>query len=318
VQVALGVLWLADALLQFQPFMFTRGFATQILAPAAAGCPGFVAGPLLLAARLIAHAPVAFNAGFATLQLAIGIGLLWRRTVRAALVASIVWGLAVWWLGEGLGGIFTSDPNPVTGAPGGAVLYALISVLAWPSGGRDRGGGTVAGDGPLGGWASATWLAVWGSGAYFLLLAANQAPRALAAGIAASGAGEPGWLAGLTRGAVAVVGTHGAVVSIGLAEVFAVVAFGVSVPALTRPVLVLAVLTAAVIWVLGEAMGGIFTGQGTDPDTGPLLILLAVTYWPLAPPGRRRAPAARPQAAWADPDSRPGRHRAAGRNATVS
>ena len=38
---------------------------------------------------------------------------------------------------------------------------------------------------------------------------------------------------------------------------------------------------ALVIWVFGENFGGLLTGQATDPNTGPLLILLAAAYWPL-------------------------------------
>jgi hypothetical protein len=39
-------------------------------------------------------------------------------------------------------------------------------------------------------------------------------------------------------------------------------------------------VVAAVIWVVGEAFGAIFTGAGTDPNSGPLLALLALAYWP--------------------------------------
>ena len=42
----------------------------------------------------------------------------------------------------------------------------------------------------------------------------------------------------------------------------------------------LAVVVAAAIWVFGEAFGGILTGGGTDPNSGPLLALLALAYWP--------------------------------------
>jgi hypothetical protein len=37
---------------------------------------------------------------------------------------------------------------------------------------------------------------------------------------------------------------------------------------------------AAAIWVFGEAFGTILAGGGTDPNSGLLLILLAITYWP--------------------------------------
>jgi len=55
-------------------------------------------------------------------------------------------------------------------------------------------------------------------------------------------------------------------------------------------------VTAAVIWVLAQGFGGILTGQGTDPNTGPLLILLAAAFWPLA---RAARPATAPEAATA-------------------
>jgi hypothetical protein len=34
-QVALGLIWLLDAALQYQPFMFGRGFATDVVLPSA-------------------------------------------------------------------------------------------------------------------------------------------------------------------------------------------------------------------------------------------------------------------------------------------
>src|SRR5487761_1380313 len=39
-QLALGVLWLLDAALQYQPYMFSQAFAVKILDGSAAGRPG--------------------------------------------------------------------------------------------------------------------------------------------------------------------------------------------------------------------------------------------------------------------------------------
>ena len=100
-QAVLGVAWLADGALQLQPVMFPRGFVTQILLPATMGNPAGVSGPAVAFGRLVLHDPAGWNAAFAVTQLLLGAGLLWRRTVRAALAASIGWALAVWWLGEG-------------------------------------------------------------------------------------------------------------------------------------------------------------------------------------------------------------------------
>jgi hypothetical protein len=93
--------------------------------------------------------------------------------------------------------------------------------------------------------------------------------------------GEPGWLASLDRDAAGLLAGQGALTSIVLAVVLVVVAFGIfgPVPAVRATVL-LAIVVALVIWVVGEDFGGILTGSGTDPNSGPLLVLLAIAYWP--------------------------------------
>ncbi len=65
---------------------------------------------------------------------------------------------------------------------------------------------------------------------------------------------------------------------------------GVYLPApLARATLILAIVLTAVIWVVGEAFGTILTGGATDPNSGPLLALLALAYWPLAAVATPRA-----------------------------
>ena len=159
-QIALGAVWLLDAALQYQPYMFTRGFP-DMLAMAATGQPGIVAGPVTLTAQAVSASPAAWNAAFATIQLALAVGLLFRATARAALAGTVVWALSVWWLGEGLGGIFTTAASPLTGAPGAAVLYALVAVLAWPGDREEQPGGSVADGSPLGRYAKLPWLLLW-------------------------------------------------------------------------------------------------------------------------------------------------------------
>jgi len=63
-----------------------------------------------------------------------------------------------------------------------------------------------------------------------------------------------------------------------------------------RAALTLAAVVALVTWVVGQNLGGIFTGAGTDPNSGPLLVLLAAAYWPAssgAGPARAGQPGAR-------------------------
>ena len=47
---------------------------------------------------------------------------------------------------------------------------------------------------------------------------------------------------------------------------------------------------AVFVGLAGQNLGGVLTGQGTDPGTGPLLILLAIALWP--EPGDRAGQAA--------------------------
>lgn len=84
-QITLGLLWLIDGALQFQPYMFGRSFVTGVLLPRAAAQPGVIGAPIRWIAQLIEPRVAPFNAFAATLEVLIGVGLLYRRTVRPAL-----------------------------------------------------------------------------------------------------------------------------------------------------------------------------------------------------------------------------------------
>ena len=326
-QIALGLLWLADAALQYQPSMFGPSMVTRVLAPSAMGNPGVIAGSAMSADQVIAHNPVAWNAAFATLQLALGLCLLWRRAARAALAGTIVWALGVWWLGEGLGGLFTGTASPLTGAPGAALLYVLAAVLVWPAASSSRpgtapattppthsgsragliptrpartAGWSVAAASPLGNrWSRLAWLILWAGFAYLVLTPASRATHALGNAIAAMADAEPGWLASVDHATAQVARTHATLISVLLAAAFALIAAGILLPSTRRPALIMAAGGALVIWVVGENFGAILTGYGTDPSTGPLLILLVAAYWPLRQPAAgtaETAPAPRPAA----------------------
>src|SRR5256886_6328718 len=176
-QLALGVIWVLDGILQYQPSMFTKSFP-DMLAASAHGNPAVIATPITWSANLIDHHVVVLNAIFATIQLALGLGIAWRPTLRLALAASVAWSLAVWWLGEGFGGILAGTASPVNGAPGPVILYAALAVLLWPAD-RDPGAPSVAGRATGRRAAPAVWLVLWGSLAAFALLPASRAPGAI-------------------------------------------------------------------------------------------------------------------------------------------
>jgi hypothetical protein len=316
-QLALGALWLLDGMLQFQPSMFGHGFA-QMLAGSAQGNPAVVARPITWSAGLIGHHMVALNAIFAAIQLLLGLGIAWRPALKVALAGSVAWSLAVWWLGEGLGGVLAGTASPVDGAPGAVLLYTLLAVLLWPADrdraardrpardrpardrpardrpARDRAARDPADRAPADRdpaapftaaravgrrAAQASWLVVWLGLAVLALLPAS---RAAGRTIADTAPGEPAWLAWTDARVASAVTQHGQLAAVVLAIVFVVVASGTFLPRrAARAAMVLAVAVAAALW-LAQGLGGILTGSATDPDTGPLLALLALAFWPLA------------------------------------
>jgi hypothetical protein len=282
-QLGLAAAWLLDGVLQYQPFMFTKAFG-QMLAATAPGNPSVIARPIAWDATLVEHHLMLLNTSFATIQLLLGVGIAFRPTVRFALAASIAWSLAVWWLGEGLGGVLNGTADPVNGAPGAVILYALLAVLLWPADRSGKPAPFIAARAVGAQVARALWLVLWLSLGYFALLPANRAPQALNAMIASMESGQPGWLATIERGAASLVAGQGLAASVALAVAFALIAVGVYLPGraarVTKATLVLAIVVSAVLWVVGEAFGGILASGATDPNTGPLLALLALAYWP--------------------------------------
>ncbi len=134
VEMALGALWLIDGALQFQPYMFSRQFFAGVLGMANMGLPGFLSRIDYNVSTMLAAHPTWWNAAFAALQVAIGAGLLWGRgrVAMVARTASILWGIGVWLVGEGAGALFMGGTSLLTGAPGPALLYSVLTVSIWP------------------------------------------------------------------------------------------------------------------------------------------------------------------------------------------
>jgi len=273
-QLALGVWWIIDAALQFQPAMFTGRFAREVIAPAAQGQPGFVAAPIRLAGHIILWAPGPFNAVFALIQLAIGLGLLSRRTVRPALVLSVLWSLNVWYLGEGLGGLAGGKAMLLTGAPGAALLYAVLSLAIWP--GRDRPAPWLAG----------AWCFLWGGGVALQLIAGGAAVRDA---LSTSAQAAPGWMHSLDHALLSALPKSGTAILIALVAVQAWVGLAVLIGPRSRAIpLGGGIVLALAFWLFGESLGMYWTGVATDPNSGPLLVLMALAVLSTAPAPNRR------------------------------
>src|SRR3984957_13085970 len=163
-QLALAAVWLLDGVLQYQPFMYTKAFG-QMLRSAADGNPAVIARPIIWDASLVGHHLALVNTLFAAIQLLLGLGIAIRPTVRVALAASVAWSVAVWWFGRGWGG-GCGGADPLNGAPGPAIIYALLAVLLWPADRPGRPAPFVAARAVGVHLARALWLVFWLSQAY--------------------------------------------------------------------------------------------------------------------------------------------------------
>jgi len=277
----LATLWLFDAVLQLQPFMFTKGADgfSGMLRGLADGNPGWVADSIRWNASIVAHQPILTNAAFAGIQFLIAFGIVYRRTTTYALGVSIAWSLNVWWFGEGAGGIFQGGATPFGGGPGGVLCYALLAILLWPSDGTDQPFVAAKSVGVRA--AKVIWIVWWAVLALLSVVGAGRSPQALHDLVDGMMDGEPGWLAHIDRVSESFLLHHGTAAAICLAGLCVAVAVSVLLPArVMRVILVIAITVFVIIWFSVQNLGGILVGGATDPNSGPAVILLLLLYWP--------------------------------------
>jgi hypothetical protein len=145
-------------------------------------------------------------------------------------------------------------------------VYGLLAVAAWPRRGRSEAAPPR--------WLAFAWAGFWIGAAILQVLPMNNTGADVAGAMTANG--SPSWMAGfessfsgwITRnGALAVGVLVAAEVLIGLA-------------ALSRRTVALGaaagLLFLAAIWVIAQNFGALYTGQATDPNTAPLVGVIAV------------------------------------------
>ncbi len=194
---------------------------------------------------------------------------------------SIVWALTVWWFGEGLGGLFSGAGTPLGGGPGAVLFYAVLAVLLWPS---QRPASPFVAARTVGHTAArAVWTAVWLFLALLTVVGNGRSPQALHDIVARLSSGQPPWLLRIDRWSAAVLLHDGTTVAVLFAAFCVLVAFSVYLrPTPTRAVLVVAIAAFAFIWVAVQNFGGDLAGGATDPNSGLLVLLFIISYWPVA------------------------------------
>ncbi|MCL5732215.1 MAG: hypothetical protein M1285_02335 [Candidatus Thermoplasmatota archaeon] len=131
IRIFLGFLWVIDGILQIQPEM-SFGFVSFVINPAVSQSPALIGQTLRPAIELWLSHPVFLDALSGVAQIFIGMGVLAYRSgrrLRIFLWISLLWSLYLWILGEAFGGIFVKGASYLTGFPGSALIYAVISIF---------------------------------------------------------------------------------------------------------------------------------------------------------------------------------------------
>ena len=279
----LGALWFLDGGLQLQPHMLSQAFFVSTFENANTALPSWLTGIEVHLDTWTGAHPVPWDLGIAAIQMAIGAALLAGRWVRPALAVSVAWAVAVWVFGEGLGGLSLSGTNAMTGAPGPALLYALVALVLWPAGDDDRE--TAGGSGLVrAGGSRLLWAALWTATAALWLEYQSHMAQGPGGQLSGVGNGEPGWVASVNHQVGQAVGSNGPALAALLGALQLVAGLGVLLPRSRRVALGVGVALAVFYGVLGQDLGGLATGAANDPGTGPVLVLWALALWPRPAP----------------------------------
>jgi hypothetical protein len=313
VQISLGSLWLLDGLLQLQHQMFTSNFATQVITPASQGQPRFVSGPMHFGIHVFLLHPAVFNTLFAFIQLSLGALILWKRTVRLGLLLSIPWAFIVWVFGEGYGGIFSLHTLLLMGAPGAASIYLILAIASMPPQDEKKKPRQKQ---QAAYWLAVVWTVLWVSGGIYQLLPGQDSTDDVSSMIASNAQTAPDWLASAdntTSNFIHNLGqsssssqtqsqymgnmnmtsaqmthmTNEVNVPVESGEgylsilLFSFLLFCIGVGVLFagrwRSLAIYGgILLSLLFWVVGQSLGGYYTGLATDPNSGPLFVILGL------------------------------------------
>jgi FtsP/CotA-like multicopper oxidase with cupredoxin domain len=238
-----------------------------------------------LIAGLLLHGQDTWVVAFGVIEIAIGLGLMFKRTVKVALVASFVWAGAIWIIGEGLGGVFTSQASPLMGAPGASYLYAVVGALVWPVETENPNDAGVASSAiGSGRWGIAgglsVWAALWFVEAILWLLPTNRAANSVQTQLTSMSSGEPAWYSHFLSSVGSAFDGIGLTVAVVLAVLSVVVALGPLVTRRPEVFLWTGMAIGLLYWASGEAFGQLLSFGGTDPSNGPPLLLLGLGLLP--------------------------------------
>ena len=231
--------------------------------------------------------------------------LSWRsypveRTTALGLWLSVAWGLFVWYIGEGFGGLASGHTLLLMGAPGAALIYVLLALGTM----NRRPSSKPHNDKRPAYCLLIVWIVLWTMGSIYQLLPGQNTVGDVSHMISANAGSAPSWMASLDNGVahklnsfgtatasmdgmmsmtsdqMAAMPTHqvsGLWFLLLLSTVQLIIGLAVIIPGfIRRSAVVLGCALALTYWIVGQSMGSYFSGLATDPNSGPLFVLLGI------------------------------------------
>jgi len=298
-QITLAILWIVDGLFQLQPKMFTRSFVDLAINPSIQSQPVIIANLMHFFGQIFLLNPFIFNLSIFAVQIAIGALILNKKTVKQGLYLSIVWGLFIWIVGEGLGGIFAGQANLIIGAPGSALLYVILAIAALP---RKQTNNNLV-DYPAY-WLIFVWFLLWSGFGVLQLILKSDSLNTIRLMILDNAHGAPSYIRAIDINASSILTSfihskasissiHSSMMSMNqptyannsngywfiviLSLIQVLIAIGVFAKNRLRQVAIYSgIILAFIFWVIGQNFGQYYSGFATDLNTAPLIIILGI------------------------------------------
>lgn len=245
-----------------------------------AGIPSFYTSSIQSSVIFFLHHQFVLNISFSILQISIGLALLSQRAIRFALAISIPWALVVWIFAQAFGYMIFPQASMAFGAPGSAILYAIMALLLWPHLSNDYD--SVASSSLLGIRGGVfLWSFIWDGTAILELEKSNWAPNGLSAQIRyQSSVSGIHWLNIYGHYLAQWLSGYGTIAAFIMLLTQLVVGQAVLNASSRKIGLLIGIFLSILYWIFFQDFGLIFSGTSPDINSGPLFILFALALWP--------------------------------------
>ena len=266
-RIILGLLWILDGFIELQPKLFSNFLASLVLRSSDVNQPSIIHSQVLFVINILVRHPAIFNFFFVLIQLGVGFLIINPKTVRLGLKVSILWGLFIWYFGEGLGNLLTHSALLISGAPGAALLYVIIAIGLYPY--------KKTSSKYLLNWFSISVVGYYLIGIVLILANSMNLNMAISSMVHANAITSTGLISKLQSHFANFIAGRSHNIAFLIIFIYLLLAGSVLMNSRIRSIgIYLGIIIALFFWIIGQNFGGVLVGTATDLNSGPLVILM--------------------------------------------